>query len=71
MEIFIELMKKEKHKLNTIDGVKVCTDKGWMLVRPSGTEPIYRIFAESKNMEEAKNLAEKGKKMIEKIVEKG
>jgi len=70
MKIFIELMKKEKHKLNTIDGVKVCTDKGWMLVRPSGTEPIYRIFAESKNMDEAKNLAEKGKKMIEKIVEK-
>ena len=68
MKIFIELMKKEKHKLNTIDGVKVCTDKGWMLVRPSGTEPIYRIFAESKNMEEAKNLAEKGKDMIKKII---
>jgi phosphomannomutase/phosphoglucomutase len=64
-------MKKEKHKLNTIDGIKACTDKGWVLVRPSGTEPIYRIFAESKNMEEAKNLAEKGKKMIEKIIEKG
>ncbi|MDI6917456.1 MAG: phosphoglucosamine mutase, partial [Thermoplasmatales archaeon] len=68
MKIFIELMKKEKHKLNTIDGVKVCTDKGWVLVRPSGTEPIYRIFAESKNMEEAKNLAEKGKDMIKKII---
>jgi phosphomannomutase/phosphoglucomutase len=68
---FVEEIKKEKYEMNLIDGVKVYMNKGWMLVRPSGTEPIYRIFAESKNMEEAKNLAEKGKKMIEKIIEKG
>jgi phosphomannomutase/phosphoglucomutase len=41
-----------------------------VLIRPSGTEPIYRIFAESKNLEDAKDMAEKGKNMIKKIVEK-
>lgn len=68
---FAEEMEKQKHKISNVDGVKIFFDKGWVLVRPSGTEPIYRIFAESKNMGDAKDMAEKGKKMIEKIIEKG
>ncbi|RUO35202.1 phosphoglucomutase (alpha-D-glucose-1,6-bisphosphate-dependent) [Aliidiomarina sanyensis] len=28
-------------------GVKVCTENGWFAVRPSGTEPVYKIYAES------------------------
>lgn len=30
-----------------IDGVKVMTDNGWFAARPSGTEDIYKIYAES------------------------
>jgi phosphoglucomutase len=30
-----------------IGGIKVCTDKGWFAARPSGTEDIYKIYAES------------------------
>lgn len=30
-----------------IDGVKVSTDDGWFVARPSGTEDIYRVYAES------------------------
>jgi phosphomannomutase/phosphoglucomutase len=67
---FAEEMKKQKLKISTIDGVKIFFSKGWVLIRPSGTEPIYRIFAESKNFEDAKDMAEKGKNMIKKIVEK-
>ncbi len=71
MTIFVEKMKKEKYRMNTIDGVKIFFSQGWVLVRPSGTEPIYRIFAESKNMKDAKDMAEKEKKMIKKIIEEG
>ncbi len=30
-----------------IDGLKVVTRSGWFAARPSGTEPIYKIYAES------------------------
>ncbi|MCL4410788.1 MAG: phosphoglucomutase, alpha-D-glucose phosphate-specific, partial [Gammaproteobacteria bacterium] len=28
-------------------GIKVTTENGWFAVRPSGTEPVYKIYAES------------------------
>jgi len=30
-----------------IGGLKVCTDNGWFAARPSGTENIYKVYAES------------------------
>ena len=30
-----------------IDGVKIVTASGWFAARPSGTEDIYKIYAES------------------------
>ncbi|MEO6689231.1 MAG: alpha-D-glucose phosphate-specific phosphoglucomutase, partial [Dokdonella sp.] len=30
-----------------IGGIKVCTGSGWFAARPSGTEDIYKIYAES------------------------
>jgi phosphoglucomutase len=35
-----------------IGGLKVCTDNGWFAARPSGTEEIYKIYAESFKGEE-------------------
>ena len=32
---------------NAIGGVKVASDGGWFAARPSGTEEIYKIYAES------------------------
>jgi phosphoglucomutase len=30
-----------------IGGLKVVTDNGWFAVRPSGTENVYKLYAES------------------------
>ena len=46
------------------DGVKIIMESSWVLVRPSGTEPIYRIFAEAETPEKAENLAKENKKAI-------
>lgn len=43
--------------INTIDGVKIWFgDKSSILIRPSGTEPIYRLYAEAKTAEKARSL---------------
>ena len=31
----------------SIGGLKVITDNGWFAVRPSGTEEVYKLYAES------------------------
>ncbi|MDF1557277.1 MAG: phosphoglucosamine mutase [ANME-2 cluster archaeon] len=36
-------------KVSDIDGIRVELDEGWVLVRPSGTEPKIRITAESRS----------------------
>ena len=43
--------------ISTIDGVKIWfEDKSAILMRPSGTEPTYRLYAEAKNQEKALKL---------------
>lgn len=44
-------------KIDATDGLKIYTDGGWVLVRPSGTEPIFRIFVESKNKDWSQSTA--------------
>jgi len=52
-----------------IDGVRLNLKNGWILVRPSGTEPLIRITAEAESVEEAENIMEKGIKQVKKSVE--
>ncbi len=47
-------------RIVTIDGVKAYRSGGWVLLRPSGTEPLFRVFAESTDPERAKALAREG-----------
>jgi phosphomannomutase len=44
-------------QLNHCDGMKLWTDSGWVLVRASGTEPLLRIYAEGRSVEEAEAYA--------------
>ncbi len=42
--------------VETLDGYKLKTEAGWVLVRPSGTEPVLRIYSESASAEQAEAL---------------
>jgi phosphomannomutase/phosphoglucomutase len=55
-------------RVDTTDGVKIFLKEGWVLVRPSGTEPIFRVFSEAKTPEKAAELAEDYKKRVERIL---
>jgi phosphomannomutase len=55
----IAIGKKSKvvSELLTIDGVKIIfNDDSWMLIRPSGTEPKVRIYAECRDAEEKEDM---------------
>jgi phosphomannomutase len=51
--------KYKKHKVNTVDGVKIDFEKEWVHLRKSNTEPIIRIYSESESATTAENLAKK------------
>ncbi|MFW9934215.1 MAG: phosphoglucosamine mutase [Candidatus Thorarchaeota archaeon] len=48
-----------------IDGVKLRYSDGWVLLRPSGTEPVFRIFTEAKTKTRAKNLLKQAYKIVD------
>lgn len=53
---------KQKHssqRINDADGVRIDFDKEWVHLRKSNTEPIIRVYAESKSEEASKQLAGK------------
>ena len=52
-------------RVNRIDGTKmIFTDGSWLLMRPSGTEPIVRIYAESESRENVEVLLEQGRNYL-------
>jgi len=63
-QITMETVKNEAsgagRTIDTTDGVKIWYEDGWVLIRPSGTEPIIRIFAEAKKQERAEELMQEG-----------
>lgn len=57
--------KYKDYEVSTIDGVKINIEKEWVHLRKSNTEPIIRIYSESKDLESANKLAGK---IIEEII---
>jgi phosphomannomutase/phosphoglucomutase len=56
-------------RVETLDGVKIWyPNSSWILVRPSGTEPIFRLYAEAKTEERVKGLVEEFKGLVTKII---
>ncbi|MFT4205073.1 MAG: phosphoglucosamine mutase [Chitinophagaceae bacterium] len=51
--------KYKRNNINTIDGLKIEFDKDWVHLRPSNTEPIIRIYAESNFETTADNIAKR------------
>ncbi len=48
-------------QVSTIDGVKyILADDSWLLIRPSGTEPVLRVYAEGRSVEMVKALLQYG-----------
>ena len=59
-EVLEKMAQKYAHEeVDTTDGVKIYIAKEWVHLRKSNTEPIIRIYSESKNAADADALAER------------
>ena len=73
-EAFTEkLRKKLPKKINnlkvaellTFDGLKILFDNDeWLLLRPSGTEPVLRIYAETSSKKQTQTMLDFGEKLV-------
>ena len=55
--------------ISTLDGVKyLINDGSWMLIRPSGTEPVLRVYAEGRSSEMVQALLDYGEKIATQVV---
>lgn len=60
-----EIAGRKVESINRMDGVKFIFAGGsWMLMRPSGTEPMVRIYAESEDKSDLELLLEQGKNYL-------
>ena len=56
-------------EVSTIDGVKyILSDDSWLLIRPSGTEPVLRVYAEGRTPEMVQALLAYGEHVAESVV---
>lgn len=60
-----EIAGRKIASINRIDGVKyIFEDGSWLLMRPSGTEPVVRVYAESESANDLEVLIEQGRKYL-------
>ncbi|MGD8812934.1 MAG: phosphoglucomutase/phosphomannomutase family protein [Anaerolineales bacterium] len=53
-------------RVEDVDGVKyVLADGSWLLIRPSGTEPVLRVYAEATQPEMLKSLLQYGRSLAQ------
>ena len=73
MESLSEKLKQDPNEIggrrveqtNRMDGLKfIFGDGSWLLIRPSGTEPVVRIYAESESAKDLEVLLEQGQKFL-------
>jgi phosphomannomutase len=54
--------------ISTTDGVKyIFKDDSWLLIRPSGTEPVLRVYAEGRSKEMVKAMIKYGEQIAESV----
>lgn len=54
----------------TVDGLGISLEKGWVLVRPSGTEPVIRITCEAPTQDLVESILMTAKEAVESVVSK-
>jgi len=65
-----KFFEKLGFKIILIDGVKAYDEEGWVLMRPSNTEPLIRVFVEGKTKRKHAQLLSLARKVLKKEIER-
>lgn len=65
----LEEKSSREGKIDRTDGLKIwINERSWILLRPSGTEPLIRVFAESDVEENLESIYRKYESMVEEAI---
>jgi alpha-D-glucose phosphate-specific phosphoglucomutase len=68
-EVPAEIGGERIAEVSTTDGVKyILSDDSWLLIRPSGTEPVLRVYAEGRSNKMVKALLGYGEQIAASVV---
>ena len=72
MNLLVEEMKthNEISDIDRTDGLKLYMKDGWVLMRPSGTEPIFRVYVEAKEKRRVEQITIFYKNLVESIIQR-
>lgn len=68
----IKQLKPEPERVITFrsGGYRLQWEDCWLLMRASGTEPVFRVYAEARTEEKMRQLLELGKSMVEEVIQR-
>ena len=66
LKTMTSVLGKKVIEVKDFDGVKlICENEDWLMFRPSGTEPLVRIYSEAKSLKRSKELLEFGRQQVD------
>ncbi|MFC2022662.1 phosphoglucosamine mutase, partial [Chloroflexota bacterium] len=70
-QLEVRLVEMKPLSVSNTDGIKLNFEDGWLLIRPSGTEPKIRVTAEARTEAEVRRLYDSGIQAIEQCRDTG
>jgi phosphomannomutase len=65
LKTITSVLGKKVVEVKDFDGVKlICENEDWLMFRPSGTEPLVRIYSEAKSLKRSQDILEFGRKSV-------
>ncbi len=72
MSLVVDQMKNKNDivRIERTDGLKIFLVDGWVLLRPSGTEPMFRVYVEAKDRTRAEQTLTSYTMLVESLIQK-